>query len=84
MALSAEQFERNACEAGVEPMFEALLKHQKRSRQALHCTDLKESLGCSYRALSRRLAECALPVHEIEGSSLRPAHLDIALELQMV
>ncbi len=33
---------------------------QTSSRQALRCTVLKESLGCSYRALSRRLAECAL------------------------
>ncbi len=60
VALSAEHFERNACEAGAEPTFEALLKHQKRSRQALRCMVLKELLGCSYRALSRRLAECAL------------------------
>ena len=60
VCLSVEDFEHHSCETGALPTVEAVLKHQKRSRQALRCMVLKELLNCSYRVLSRRLAECAL------------------------
>ena len=60
MCLSVKDFEHQDRETGALPTVEALLKHQKRSRQALRCMVLKELLNCSYRVLSRRLAECAL------------------------
>lgn len=60
MQLSMEGFERRGQGAGAEPTPNALLKHQKRSREALRCSILKELLGCGYRDLSRRLAECPL------------------------
>jgi hypothetical protein len=59
--MSMGKFEENLGKAGSKAVStKVLLTYQKHSYRALRCTLLKSLLGCGYREMSCRLAECPL------------------------